>query len=869
MRNWIVLFVLFCSSALSAQILEPVKWSTSAKHLGDDNYELVIKAAIDDGWAIYSQNLDGDDGPIPTSIFFDEADSYKLVGGAVESGGVKKAYDPVFQMELIKFFHDAVFTQKISVSDPSKPVTGYLEFMTCDETRCLPPTEVELSFDLSGLKGSGASGDAGEAAPEKEEAGKSAADQAPESEVAANTDSDAETSTEPIIADEPEASNMGGGILNPVHWSYTFNKIDEQTYDLIVSAKIDEGWAVYSQYLESDDGPVATYFGFDEGDHYSLEGKVEESGGLKTAYDPVFEMELAKFFHDAIFTQRVKVTDTSKPVSGFLEFMTCDDTRCLPPSEVDFSFDLTAEPGSVVKVGGDEEAVASDEDFSLEKQYETEGTPVHYDFDYEYANSECGVPEEEEEKSGLWWIFLLGFGGGLVALLTPCVFPMIPLTVSFFTKSSSNKAEGIRNAIIYGLSIIGIYVALGLIITSVFGADALNLLSTHAGFNIFFAILFIVFAISFFGYFEITLPSSWANKTDQAADRGGLIGIFFMAFTLSLVSFSCTGPIIGTLLVETADGGGNALFGRIAMGPLMGMLGFSTALALPFALFAAFPGWLNSLPKSGGWMNSVKVTLGFVEIALALKFLSVADLTMGWKILPYELFLAVWVLCALGLLLYFAGILRFPHDSPVKKYGPGRVFMITASVAAAIYIALGFRFDPQAETFRTPAALSGLAPPAGHSYIYPKECPQNINCYKDFYEGLASAKEQGKPLMIDFTGHGCVNCRKMEDQVWGQEGVYDLISDEYVLVSLYVDERKELDEPYISPKTNRERKTVGNRWADFQEIHMNANAQPQYVLVDPETGKILNKPVGYTPDVDAYEAFLECGLDRFNEERGK
>ncbi|MCB0703805.1 MAG: thioredoxin family protein [Saprospiraceae bacterium] len=849
MKQWIVLFVLFCATGVSAQILEPVKWATQAKHLSGDEYELIIHATIDDNWAIYSQFLEGDDGPVPTYIEFDKADHFSLSGKAVESGGKKEAYDPVFQMNLIKFFHDAIFTQKVTVTDPSKPITGYLEFMTCDDSRCLPPTEVDLNFNLAGLKKEAAPGSTGEVAPKS-------TDKKTEPKVAT---ADEEAEEAPLVADQ-QPETPGTNLFDPVHWSYGFNKIDDTTFDLIVSAKIDEGWAVYSQFLESDDGPIATYFDFEEGDHYSLIGKAEESGGIKKSFDPVFEMELVKFFHDAVFTQRVKVTDPTKPVTGYFEFMTCDDTRCLPPKEVEFSFDLTGEPGMVITT---ETAEAASSGVLQKTTYQTAGTPVDYDFDYEYANTDCGDTVEEEKQTGLWLIFLLGFGGGLVALLTPCVFPMIPLTVSFFTKSSSNKAEGIRNAAIYGLSIITIYVALGLMITSIFGADALNLLSTNAWFNIFFAVLFIVFAISFFGYFEITLPSSWANKTDAAADRGGLLGIFFMAFTLSLVSFSCTGPIIGTLLVETADGTGAALFGRIALGPLIGMLGFSTALALPFTLFAAFPGWLNSLPKSGGWMNSVKVTLGFIELALALKFLSVADLTMGWKILPYELFLAFWVLCAIGLALYFAGILKFPHDSPVKKYSPGRIFMIATSLLALVYIGLGFRYDNQSETFKTPAALSGLAPPAGHSYIYPKDCPQNINCYKDFYEGLASAKAQGKPLMIDFTGHGCVNCRKMEDQVWGKDGVYKMISEDYVLVSLYVDERKELDEPYISPKSNRERRTVGNRWADFQEIHLAANAQPQYVLVDPQTGKILNKPVGYTPDVKDYEAFLACGLQRF------
>ncbi len=439
---------------------------------------------------------------------------------------------------------------------------------------------------------------------------------------------------------------------------------------------------------------------------------------------------------------------------------------------------------------------------------------------------------------------------------------MVPLTVSYFTKSSSNKKRGINNAILYGLSIIVIYVLLGLVITAVFGADALNLLSTNAWFNIFFAVLFIVFGISFFGYFEITLPSSWANRSDRMADKGGLIGIFFMAFTLSLVSFSCTGPIIGTLLVETATGGGPTLLGRIPLGPLMGMLGFSVALALPFALFAAFPGWLHSLPKSGGWMNGVKVTLGFVEIALALKFLSIADLTMGWKFLPYEAFVGLWVIIAIALAIYFMGYIRFPHEGPRKPISLSRGLLVAGSGVLAIYLFTGFRYSEQSGTFVTPNLLSGLAPPAGHSYIYPKECPLNINCFKDFEKGLAYAKEVGKPILLDFTGHGCVNCRRMEDNVWGRDGVFELIDDKYVLISLYVDDREKLETPYQSPFSGRMMRTVGNKWADFQAIHFDRNSQPYYVLLSNDL-VVLNEPRAYTPDKQEYQAFLECGLERF------
>lgn len=677
-------------------------------------------------------------------------------------------------------------------------------------------------------------------------------------------------------------------MFDPVKWEFDYKAVSDTEFDLIFKAKMEPQWAIYSQYLDNDDGPIPTSFQYDQGGHFKLVGKCAETGYKKEGFDPIFEMNVVKYLKNAEFTQRVKVSDLSKPLTGYLTFMTCDDERCLPPTDVDFSFTLkapapqtpaeTPQPGKpepenpapaneeeTPEAPGVAETAAAADSATAPGGYRLDGTPVDYAFDHSWDQTNCeDTPAPEEEKnSSFWIIFLLGLGGGLLALLTPCVFPMVPLTVSYFTKSSSDRKTGINNAIWYGVSIIVIYVFLGLVITGIFGADALNLLSTNAWFNIFFALLFIIFGISFFGYFEITLPSSWSTRSDRMAGKGGLLGIFFMAFTLSLVSFSCTGPIIGTLLVETATGGGPTLFGRIPVGPLVGMLGFSVALALPFALFAAFPGWLNSLPKSGGWMNSVKVTLGFVEIALALKFFSIADLTMGWKFMPYEAFVGLWVLIALAMGLYFLGYLRFPHDGPRKPLTAGRGVMVAISGALLIYLLTGFRYSEKSDTFLTPNLLSGLAPPAGHSYIYPKKCPLDINCFKDFEQGLAYAKEKGKPILLDFTGHGCVNCRRMEDNVWGQEGVFELISDKYVLISLYVDDRAELEEPYQSPFSGRMMRTVGNKWADFQAIHFNRNSQPYYVLLSDDL-KVLNEPKAYTPDKEEYQAFLECGLEKYS-----
>lgn len=640
---------------------------------------------------------------------------------------------------------------------------------------------------------------------------------------------------------------------NPVQWSWESEQLDNITYLLKFKATIEEGWTLYSQFTNEDDGPFPTTFEFMEGDHFELIGRTEEKGKIKEGIDPVFGVNVIKFVKGPVyFTQKVKVNDSGVPITGYLTFMCCDDEQCLPPTDVEFSFSLSGEAATTVVAPNETSDLA---DYPL----------TNITIDKSNSEAACGTNiVSVEESSSLGWIFIAGFLGGLLALLTPCVFPMIPLTVGYFTKSSTSKRKGIRDATIYGLSIIVIYVALGMLVTGIFGADALNLLSTNAAFNIFFGILFIVFALSFFGLFELTLPSSWANKTESLSDKGGLLGIFFMAFTLSLVSFSCTGPIIGTLLVETATGDGPTLFGRIPIGPLMGMFGFSIALALPFALFAAFPTWLNSLPKSGGWMSDVKVTLGFVEIALALKFFSVADLTMGWKILPYEVFLGVWVLCSLGITAYFLGLIKFPVNYTRPSRTTVKTILSLFFVGVATYLALGFRYSETAKTFQTPLLVSGIAPPAGHSFIYPNSCPLNLECYKDLEEGLAKAKAENKPILLDFTGHGCVNCRKMEDNVWGENGVFELIRDEYILVSLYVDDRDKLATPYASPIDGKTRRTVGNKWADFQLLQFDRQSQPYYVLLSPE-GSVLNAPVAYTPDKEVYQRFLECGLNQFQE----
>ncbi len=847
----LVAFV-FSLNFSSAQVEKPVKWTWSYEHVSGDEYVLIFKAAIKEHWSVYSQYLKGD-GPIPTSFEYDDAGKhFELIGKNEESGHKKSGYDKVFDMEVTKFKDHATFKQHIKVKDYSKPIVGYLTFMTCDDTKCLPPTDVDFSFtikkksepvlekkdipDTHPKKTTTTKATSGKKEPNK----KATKKQKSKTKTAIK-----EQKTPPAFKDAQPAKKKNG-IQDPVKWTYTTKKISDSEYDLIFTATMEPHWTIYSQFTE-ENGPVPTYFEFTKGDHYQTIGKVKEHGKKKEGKDPMFGVNVIKYVKSPVtFTQRVKVTDPSKPITGYVSFMSCNDKMCLPPKDVDFSFSLDGK-SSTAKEGNPTANIAK--------------TPVtKHHFDKELATSSCSNEQPEDENPTSWWlIFLLGVGGGLIAILTPCVFPMIPLTVSFFTKSSKDKKSGLRNALYYGLSIIVIYVSLGLLVTGIFGADALNLLSTNVWFNLGFALLFIVFAFSFFGYFEITLPSSWANKTDKMSDKGGLIGIFFMAFTLSLVSFSCTGPIIGTLLVQAAQSG--------FAGPFFGMLGFSIALAFPFGLFAMFPGWLNSLPKSGGWMNTVKVTLGFVEIAFALKFISIADLTMGWKIMPYELFVGLWVLIALLLSLYYFKVIKFKLDGK-EKPSVARIIAGGLMLVLAGYFATGFMYDSRSETFKTPNLLSGLAPPPGHSYIYPKHCPLNINCFHDFDEGLAYAKQQNKPVLLDFTGYGCVNCRRMEDNVWSNPDINNIIVDKYVLISLYVDDRKKLDKPYISAFSNRKMRTVGNKWADFQATHFDRNSQPYYVLLTPEK-KVLNNPVAYTPEVEEYKAFLECGLKRFEEQKHK
>ncbi|MGB4840669.1 MAG: cytochrome c biogenesis protein CcdA [Saprospiraceae bacterium] len=685
-------------------------------------------------------------------------------------------------------------------------------------------------------------------------------------------------------------------ILNPVKWNFEIRKVSGDEYKIIYTAKIDKGWTVYSQYT-SDDGPVPTSVNYDDMSGIKLIGKATESGKRKEGMDPFFGVNVIKFTAEKPFVieQKIKVTNASKPIIGYVNFMACDNEKCLPPSDVEFSLKIPWDD-TVVTTPGKEvpsENSAQNEQNIAESPEKTNDNKVIDSADlaaaaledfrygavingdkidqqvenlansYKTPLSNCGGTEEKKE--GLFWTFIFGFIGGLLALLTPCVFPMLPITISFFTKDT--KRKGWVNGLIYGASIIVIYVLIGLLITIFVGPEALNRLSTNWIANTLFFVIFIAFAFSFFGFYEITLPGSWSTGSDRLADRGGLIGIFFMAFTLALVSFSCTGPIIGTAIVQAATKGEY-------MGPFLVMFGFSTALALPFGLFATFPAWLNTLPKSGSWMNSVKVVLGFLELALAFKFLSVADMTNGWGFLRYELFMGLWVLIFAGMALYLFGFIRFPHDSPVKKLSSVRIGFGIGAIVLLLYLLSGFRVNDKTGDYHSLALMSGLAPPAHYNFfIKPQEvdpvikakypsyskCANNINCFKDYFEGMSYAKEVNKPVMLDFTGYGCVNCRKTEEHIWVDDRIRAMLNDSVVLISLYVDDDKKLSSIYISEHSGKKIRNVGNKWADFQIVNFQQNSQPLYVMATNDQ-KVISKPRPFAEGIDGYLYFLKCSL---------
>ncbi|UZO80019.1 thioredoxin family protein [Aquimarina sp. ERC-38] len=648
-------------------------------------------------------------------------------------------------------------------------------------------------------------------------------------------------------------------IFDPVQWNATIEKADDHTFTLGFKAKIEENWHVYSQkeYPEDAIAPIPLSLDFkDQEKKYELIGITTESE-TKTSFNDVFKLDETYFVNSAFLQQIIKFIDTPIPVKVEIKYQVCKEV-CLNESAY-FIFTPASLKAQVVEASvfeGKEENVST--------------VPVITPSFDQSADTNTAVNSNTtgiEEEQNLWALFFIAFLSGFAALLTPCVFPMIPMTVSFFTKQSKTKASGIRNAIFYAIFIIVIYVGLGSIVTAIFGADALNSLSTNVWFNLVFFLLLLVFGFSFLGAFEIVLPNSWANKIDRKSERGGVVGIFFMALALAIVSFSCTGPIVGTILVEAASKGGIA--------PLVGMFGFSLAIALPFAVFALFPGWLQSLPKSGSWLNTVKVFLGFLEIAFAFKFLSNADLVLQLHLLNREIFLAIWIAIFGTLSLYLLGKIKLPHDSPLPFISVGRLSLALLSLAFTLYLIPGLwgaplklisGFPPPSSYSESPRGLGTSSPvllndqlPEGATYG-----EHDLIVFKDYQDGLAYAKRVNKPALLDFTGYACVNCRKMEENVWSQPEVLRKLREEVVLISLYVDYKKELPEAeqYISKTTGKKIKTIGNKWSDFQIERYAANAQPYYVLID-HNQQNLNAPIGYTPDATDYLSWLKEGIGNF------
>lgn len=649
-------------------------------------------------------------------------------------------------------------------------------------------------------------------------------------------------------------------IDKPVKWSYGSEKISDKEFDLLITATIEKGWHVYSQFIE-EGGPIPTSFKFQPSASYKLKGKVTESPKAISAFDKNFDMQIAWHKDLVVFKQRIILNEPKAVISGMLEFMVCNDEKCLQPEEVEFQIKIeSASIASATKESTD--SIRTDD--SLRSENITSIIPSNAAL--KQGNSKSTTSGNQSSGS-LWGIFIAGFIGGLAAFFMPCIYPMIPLTVSFFTKKSGSRAKGIQSALIYGISIIIVYVALGLLITLIFGASALNEAASSATFNLLFFAALIIFGISFLGAFEITLPSSLINKMDEKSNQNGFIGLFFMAFTLALVSFSCTGPIIGTLLVDAVSKGSY-------LGPALGMLGFSSALAIPFTLFAIFPSWLKEMPKSGGWLNTVKVSLGFLEIALAFKFLSNVDLAYHWGVFNRDIYLIVWIIIFGFWGLYLLGKIRLAHDNEISFISLPRLFFSMLILGFTIYMIPGLwgaplkaisawlppqttqDFDLYSNSVSSPADTET----AGKKYVELFHAPHGLDAFYDYEEGLAYAKSVNKPVLIDFTGWSCVNCRKMEASVWPDEQVLKSLKEDYVLISLYVDDKTELSESekYISAFSGKKIKTIGQKWGDFQALKFGTNSQPYYVIADHD-GQVLVPPQAFDLNINNYINFLNSG----------
>lgn len=786
-------------TSLHAQILDPVQWTFSAHETDEPDFvDVVFHASVEPCWHIYSQFLDDPNGPLPTYFEVNTSEGVEKIQEVRECDPIVE-YDPNFMMDL-KFFEEEVYwVQRVKVDqNEGGSASGFLSFMVCDASRCLPPEDIDFAVDLTAV------------------------------EPALDTYC-------PPIQHLCEGHDSEG-LLEPVTWDIgIYETTEAASYDLIFHATVEPCWHLYSQFLDRLDGPMATEFRIDWPAGFEGIGSVVECEPL-VQFDPSFDMDVQMFEEEVFFVQSFRASPSTLEgtISGAITFMTCDDAKCIFPPDLEFEVSLSnVNPASA----------------------QPDRCPPSEHLCDQGAE---GLDEDNNSEEGLMGVFLLGMLLGFAALLTPCVFPMIPMTVSFFTKQSKNRREGIRNALIYGLFIILIYTGLGLLLTAVFGVDILNVISTDPFFNVFLFLLLIIFGASFLGAFEIQLPTSWANKTDEAADKGGLLGIFFMAATLAIVSFSCTGPLVGSALAGAATGSFAA--------PTAVMFGFSLALALPFMLFSAFPGWLNSLPQSGGWLNSVKVVLGLLEIGFAFKFLSNADLVLQLGLLERELFIAIWVVIAMCIAFYLFGWILFPHDSKTERIGVFRFSIGMLFFTLGVYLLPGMWGAPV-------NLISGFPPPmfysewSGGSHGESESGGHIEAQFTDYAEGLAAAKAEGKPILLDFTGWACVNCRKMEEQVWPNAEVADMLRNDVVLVSLYVDERRDLPESEQSVESYGGKtfkiKTVGNKWSYLQASEFNTNSQPFYVMLD-HSGNRLGDGVGYDPDADKFVQFLRSGLAAFS-----
>lgn len=862
MKKLLVTTLLCLWTALSvhAQFLQPVKWQSETQSLGNGEYLLKFKATIDKGFYLYSQTVP-DNGPLPTVFDFSKAKDIQVLGAIKEtSSHTKQGFDKVFELEVKKFAEEATFEARIKALKPEVSFAVPVEYMSCNDEKCVK-LDADFSFKLksetrslptpqlpannppsSGSVGGQPATTLGVPTPPpsyskpttKGGAGVGATEPTTGGGGTNSPSFSPPTQGKHDLDGDDESNNTNGMVVPPT-WQYEAQDLGNGQYKLSYTAILQPGYSIYSATPPAGAGPLPTTIGYTPADAVDLQGNAihEISNHRAEGFDPTFKTNVVKYTDTVTFEQTLRLLNpATKQLQGKIDYMVCDNAKCVPLSE-DFTIPLSS---------GEQTALA----------------PLTTTTTGAEGSDLCG-----------WAIFFFGFSAGLLALLTPCVFPMIPLTVSMFTKRTKDRRRGIRDALIYALSIVVIYVGLGLLVTALFGPAVLSELSTNPWMNLGFFVLFVVFAFSFFGFYEITLPSWLTTKADAAVDsHTGLLSIFFMAFTLSLTSFSCTGPLIGSLLVQAAQGG--------FWCPAIGMTGFALALALPFGLFAMFPQWLASLPKSGGWLNSVKVVLGFIEIIFALKFLSNADLVKQWGLLKREPFLIIWILLLSATAVYILGLIRFPHDSPVKKISWQRMGFAALFGVTAVMLIPGIFCRPLPIDL-----LAGFPPPITYSYgcgnttlattdgkQHTNHCPHGLNCYHDYTEGMEAARQQHKPVFIDFTGWACVNCRKMEENVWDKPGVIEKLKQDYIIISLYVDEKVDLPEEqkteYVDYRGKTRRfETAGDKWAHLQTTCYQTNSQPYYVLLDEDENILVNPPKGFTPDVSTFASYLQKGLDNY------